>query len=63
MHTEVLTQLSKFLGAVPAQVNAWDKKVIDYLASHANIFQRFKTGSDATKWDIYADIKYRGLIH
>lgn len=63
MHSEVLTLLSKFLGAVPAQVKAWDKKVIDYLAGNTKTFQEFKAGNDTTKWNIYARIKYKGLVY
>lgn len=63
MHSEVLTLLSSFLGAVPAQVKAWDKKVIDHLAGNAKTFQEFKTGNENTRWKIYAGIKYQGLVY
>lgn len=63
MHAEVLTLLSSFLGAVPAQVKAWDKKVIEHLAGNIRTFQEFKSGNDTTRWNIYARIKYQGLVY
>jgi len=63
MHSEVLSLLSSFLGAVPAQVKAWDQKVIEHLAGNVKAFNEFKKGNEATRWNIYAGIKYKGLVY
>jgi hypothetical protein len=63
MHTEVLSLLSHFLGALPAQVSAWDTKVIEHLTADKKALQAFRTGNDDTRWNIYAGIKYRGFVY
>lgn len=61
MQKEVLALLSSFLEAIPAQVKLWDKRVIEYLSSNANALREFKAGSHSTKWNIYAEIRYKHL--
>jgi hypothetical protein len=63
MHSEVLKLLSTYLEALPAQVNTWDRKVVEYLSRNTSIYQEFKSGNDATRWGIYAGIKYKNAPH
>ncbi len=59
MQKEVLALLATFLDALPAQVKAWDQKVIDYFSNNAQALQEFKAANKMAKWAIYADIRYR----
>ena len=61
MQKEVLALLSSFLEAIPAQVKIWDTSVIEYLSSNAKALQEFKAGNSSTKWNIYAEIRYKHL--
>ncbi len=58
MKHKVVTELAKFLNAAPQQIYAWNKKVVDFLIQHPDIFRKFQNGCHYTKWDIYQSIKY-----
>lgn len=58
MHANVVHELAKFLEALPYQVQAWDRKVINHLTQDAETFRNFQKAGAVTKWDIYSSIKY-----
>lgn len=57
----VIHEVARFLEALPYQVQAWDRKVIEYLSRNPEIFQKFQRGCSITKWNIYSRIKYEAL--
>lgn len=58
MKQKVIAELASFLNAVPNQIRAWDKRVVDFLVRNPDIFNKFQNGCHYTKWDIYQSIKY-----
>lgn len=58
MRSEIVFELSSFLGALDYQVETWDSKVIDHLASNPSLFTQFRKAGDITKWDIYSTAKH-----
>jgi hypothetical protein len=58
MQTEVVAMLSRYLEAVPEHVQTWDQRVVDYLSTNVQAFQKFKMGTEFTRWEI---IKSRSL--
>jgi hypothetical protein len=58
MKNKVISELCAFLNALPQQILLWDKKVVDFLVQHPDIFARFQDGCHYTKWDIYQSIKH-----
>ncbi len=57
--SNVVFELAKFLDALPYQVQAWDRKVVDHLTHNTEAFRRFQRGCHIVKWDIYSAIKYQ----
>lgn len=58
MDKGILHELAAFLDALPYQVQAWDRKVIEHLARNAEALRHFRNGSTAVKWDVYRAIRY-----
>lgn len=58
MNTEIVKSLASFLEAVPYQVEKWDRRVIEHLATNPEKLQAFHSGSPLAKWRIYSAIKY-----
>lgn len=61
MDTTVVHELARFLEALPYQVQAWDRKVIDHLSLNSEVFTKFQQGCSGTKWNIYSRIKYESI--
>lgn len=59
MNTEIVKSLANFLEALPYQVAAWDKNVVEHLTAHPEKLKAFHNGSAAMKWRIYSSIKYQ----
>lgn len=57
----VVQELTRFLDALPEQVLAWDRKVIDRLSANVALFREFQGGGSAAKWKIYSTIRYGDL--
>ena len=58
MSTEIVKSLASFLEAVPYQVETWDKRVIEHLATNPEKMHAFRNGTPLAKWRIYSAIKY-----
>lgn len=59
MRTEIVKSLAAYLEAIPYQIEAWDRRVIEHLAANPGKLSAFRAGTDEAKWQIYSSIKYQ----
>lgn len=55
---KVVNELAAFLNVVPQQISTWDRKVVDYLVQHPDLFIEFKNSCHYNKWEIYQSIRF-----
>jgi hypothetical protein len=58
MNTTVVNALTEYFGASADQVEAYDEKVVNTLASDMATFREFLSGCERTKWTIYVHAKF-----
>ena len=57
---KVVNELASFLNVAPQQISTWDRKVVDFLVKHPDIFIEFKNSCHYNKWEIYQAIRFEG---